>query len=1710
MDGCEAGLTCHEGSCLTQSQIEKKDNTQYPYCAKDANCPTWQACIQGRCYSTCRSSSECANGYTCHAYVCRKQCNVRTSPCDNQSTCKTKSSDDGVCMPKPTLNNSNQNTTSNPPGTFTVSYPSLPFSKEESSRQLFITNKSKFATNFTLSRLNDTIASNRPLSWLKLDRCKTYSADGKSCEAFEEKPSAIEPFVIKNVEPNKTVIVKVSNAADKPKDKNTYQGTLQVKADQLDTKEVNLNYRETTDGQWKGTMVSFGNFRDDNIENIRSSAVDIRNIKNALLRQWINYKKNGISRDQFVAVLRSIKEGTWQQTKVADDCRKLFSTQNSADVVCFPYSSKLGYEVLSFSQREAPVPTGASELNFTINVKENGTALEGRIDSTQTLQYPGNPAIRLEFAQGISTQPKAFLSKMEAVIDIGGRFHVDKDATCADPNFEKVTIPWMVPGFAMMSYEQPDSLFRTRHACRSKTVGQTIPSNATDVQKAAIEAYNKSLSASNPVPNGWQLQRKLELVDGALIEGQYMFILYKESFVSFFNNGGKGTLNNNFVNYGYMFLRRVNTTLEADDYVGAKAVSLQSCERDTQCPGQVCRGGICRQPSKLQVVSCSPDIVYAAVGQRIAQHTDLQSWSADKLNDLVTALMGNQTASANSTSMQVTRQTNQGKIEYRYTHPDGTQHYIHYLCMDTGQFNGGTIDDPKDCPVGSKVIFFESTIDEDTMRSHSCQTKNSCALRYSELYNTKGFRSEVPYRCESQNSIFCENNRKDLRDGKVFFKPSTSNTFVSTLSPLRSALFEAFRYRIKFRSRSGKNVGFTPEMCSQVASSQTPYCYNPQVIEQLEQRVNCLEAIFAQKDSFKNLTTVSQSLIKNFLTQAFSYSNQTINGNIITDYGFETLNAELKVMLGDEAFTRSFASRYNLANTSLVSFQGALLEPNGINLSGALGYEMYNLYLSTQYYQMVLDRFFSMANVIHQSFASTGSSFIEANSVTSYFQKLLLASTRKSRSWSQIAKRYHQLNRADLAKHVIERAYAATYMEMTLLTRLLRELTKVLDAKELNQISIEIAKVALTYKSSLLDMEETYKKLGDSLNRFGFEPGYIPFPAMDSFAALSGTSNAFQVALRFAKEKTYDAQSKEQIAINTTRSFDSDAARFQSELVHIEKNYETQLISICGAIEITDTNGQTRTVPAIPKYASLSPRTKNVGDPCGLVPGGSLYNALIQLEKQRINQQALKQSQTNILEKIQMEERRIKKYCDDQFKLTDIAWQYKDKDKNLQLEIFDLNQHVQRASRIGSALIQVAELVKCSTIVGADIQGGDCASAPAAIGIILGMTAITEGISAWAGLKMREKQAEMLEIQKKLQTTQLQFSCRACSVSDPLCKKEGTAQQESKISIKEYTYALANLNFESLKAEYDLQMAISHISRLRQQARRLMTQLEETTQLTINVQAAQNDPNTRIYKNDAILSAERTFNEAMKEAYRTTLVYEYYTSQSYKFKGDLFLIRMVSSGDKNLEAYLSQLEQAFREFEEKNGKPSARVLVLSLRDDILRIPRTNENKTPRDLNDRVAEFQRLLSDRNRLNENGYTSIPFTLDVSLLQSAVSPVTYNHKIVHIEAEINSTSKGDDVARLYLRQKGTGMVRLANDEVKYYALPQNTAVINPFFNGSKVFPPEIYRNFRLRDRPLGNTQWELLFNQVSEKANQDINLNAVSDIVLYIYYTDFTKEN
>ena len=63
-------------------------------------------------------------------------------------------------------------------------------------------------------------------------------------------------------------------------------------------------------------------------------------------------------------------------------------------------------------------------------------------------------------------------------------------------------------------------------------------------------------------------------------------------------------------------------------------------------------------------------------------------------------------------------------------------------------------------------------------------------------------------------------------------------------------------------------------------------------------------------------------------------------------------------------------------------------------------------------------------------------------------------------------------------------------------------------------------------------------------------------------------------------------------------------------------------------------------------------------------------------------------------------------------------------------------------------------------------------------------------------------------------------------------------------------------------------------------------------------------------------------------------------------------------------------------------------------------------------------------------------------------------------------------------------------------------------PWLVSSKVFDPEVYRNYRFRDRPMVNTHWELVLNMRDEQVNKDVDLASLTDIRVLVYYTDFTS--
>jgi len=1716
LPGCFDGLECVDGSCVTPG-------TTPPGCTVETDCADFQTCIAGGCYSTCIADVDCQTeaGELCHKKVCRQACSAEdsTTPCPAGFACETEDGVAGACTPVvPVAEGAQPQTVVY--ADFTVDTPAIALTNAASEHQVLIRNDSPATETFIVRKRTHT----KYLDNGDLEVASDPWNDGVACDPLIDCPltwldmgpigtvSKVQDFEVTLTAGDEAAI---DIAFDGSSNVTRWDGRIDVVHPTLGVKSITLTYSERPDGRWNGNVYYFASFGDVGLADWvqdKTSTAKIQAVGNALVQRWAAFRLGNIGWENFQAVLKSTQTESWRWATVKKDCP-------AAGGACYPFTNnQLGLVTYTSNQTSVPVPSGLVELPLSMNLHASNPdepgLMSGRIESQMTLQYAGNPAVTLNF-EGDPSQCDltvggaclALLNGMNAEIYIGGRYTTDAaDTDCAQRSgdgYALIQIPWLVPGFERATFLDETTGSRYRYECRDSL----LPfANGGEALTDAQVADNVSLSVSNPIPDARTRRRTLTLIDGALVNQNQLFILFREDYDSFLPDDVEP-----FSAYGYMLLEREEATLDPADDNGNDTPDVYegSVPEDNRS-----------EPDDVLAISCSPELVNAATGGT--------SVTASNAAQLVDALI---TGRDTSVPPQIIGA--------------GSNEIVHYLCADTGLIDGGpgaktgifqvitntntcgfasagdnfydnngSCDDGgpdsdtsicdigtdvtdcgprkasdgdlrEPCPVGSDVTFFtlESTFTQANVAALGCQASGTCQEQLNAwLQDGTVVQLDPVWRCQDSNAVFCDDDRFDLRSDKEFF----SKTDPGTVFPeIYAETDMAFRYKTRFVNRTdGSTPGFVPQICIP-NSNQIPYCYDPKAIEGLRERVDCLLTLWQDHyDAIVASSQASANRLDDFLCSNFAYAeacHQSLAGAPVTHDGFERLYAELLVMLGDDAYTAAFASRFDLVGTNPQSFEGALFETGGINLSGAAGYEMVSLYKATQYYQEVLDRFYAMSPILWESlsYGFGNQNFITPETVVRYFDRLVRASTQKSRAWSEAAKRYQGFNQPELARTVIERAYTATYVESILLSRLMLDIVDVLSPEDRPQVIAVLDEGQRRYRMAMLDMQNVFADISDDITFFGLPPEYIPFPTMDPGSL---EQNAFENILVRAKAKLETARSRENMAIERSKAFESDATEFQSELVRLRNTYDNQLADICGDFEGPDG----KLYPAISRYAELDPIMKGWGNPCGMAGSGQVFEAMAQYDLVLVEAQKLRTQYQNILEEVAIEQSRVEAQCGLTLDLADYKYQQGKEIRSIKDDIRDLEIVVGALDRAMNVASTLAGLANCSV-------GFSTSCSQAAIGVAI-FGGVAAGINLDAGIAeafIKEKESAIEKIELKTAYWESASQCTAAQI-------DGNARMATTL------LQLKELDLETTRLQYQIRLEAAQIKALVNRAKRLEDELTETTEMSVNVFAARADPNVRIYRDDAIVNAEVAFDDAIKEAYRATRVLEYYTSQSYAALEQLFLIRLVQFGDYNLENYLIELENAFYDFEETYGLPDTRVAMVSLRDDILRIPQMSLDGTALTQTERVTLMRAALADPERLDDNGYLTIPFPTTIDTL----SPLTRNHKILYMMAEIIGSNVGDTIARLYVRQKGTAAVRGLSGDTDYYRFPSLTAVMNPYLNGAKtVFDDAVYKSYRFRDRPFVNTHWELVINQRDEQENQDIDLQSLTDVRLYVYYEDFT---
>lgn len=1740
MEGCLQGAICDRGSCVPTGMdtLDMGALAVLPgQCERPTDCPDFQTCILGRCYSECERSEDCADGYGCRSKVCRQECGPDQACAQRGHVCN-----DGACLP-----HARTETQMDPlpqgarftlcvgdaqPGEFGdgpgCPDARLPFTAAATEGVFRIHNLSDDTRTFVVRKSEQHVqqddgrtqvlqasAGDAPLPWLQV---------GTGI------PMRVQELAV-DVPARDSLEITLSDA--RKADLSRWVGWVDVEdQDSGLVDRVQLLYGEGAGGRWAGQVYYFGNFEDGSAGAQQGNAQtalqawsqDRDNlgladaVPNAFVQAWARFRRNLFSLNEMEALISATVQQSWQLPRVEELCAE---QGYGAGAACAPFGGGPGSPpVLPYTSdvRNNRIPSGVVELGFSLAVAGaspaqvadptlcdgNPHCFVGRIDSDQALQYAGYPEVTLTFDDdptecvggggGGSGACIAGVRRLSATVAVGGRYTPrDDEPACGNADFAQLLQhPWLVKGFDPPGGGGHNGE-RVLRSCRQ-----------THLPYLGMTAANQSFAAANPVPDGKSRVRHVELLDGVLIEQHSMLLLLRET-VDGFQGGAP------LASYALVELKRDPISPPAEETLGNPP------EQDLGSA----------DPAILDS-TCDPALVATVTG-------DIDPRPLSELSALQLRRLGRAVVRGDDTS--INDATGPAPV-------DLSDESVHYLCVFQedavldgnsdatvvqrevfGAGPGGNVP----CPPNGQVIYFATGHDTQNDPQafaagfdpslEACNTytpgekveycldtlknwvERGRPLRISTdgeavlgALDGAGTTFDLVFQCDlvgPNRPARCDIDRFDYLAGKTFLERNDSRVF---FDPIESEIERAFRYRTQFASRSNTNVGFVPEICSG-NSGLAPYCYEPSRIAAIAKRVDCALAIYHGGASLDDDTrdTLRAYLDKNFSALQIA----SADADPVLESGFERLYAELLIMLGDDAFVAAFGSRFDLAATRQLAFEGARFEPGGIDLSGFLGFEMYKLYEASQHYEMVTDRFYRLSPRIWQSVTGpVTDSYVGQPLVTSYLDHVIRASTQLARASSEIAERYHAMNRPDLARSVLERAYTRAYQESGILSRLMTAIMQSLDAAAVPQVIAEVEKAQRSYRVAMLDMKTAYGRITEQQQFFGLPPDYIPFPALNE-----DDVNGFEVILNRAKDRLEVAADQEATALERSREFDVDDAEFQRELVDLRNNFEAQLSAICGGF--TGTDG--RVYPSIPRYAHLAGDLDSVSDPCGLT-SGDLWLASADLQTRYVELQAVRTQVDNLEAQRRDSIEWVAKQCT--LINEDVAAFL---EKQGAVDDLEHDNEIMQASVAAADRVlafvdgltsRVADAGDSNSPWGATIRSSTGATfAVASVAHFIAATAL-EG-------QVVTNQNRMRKLERAYEARQIGRQCDYLSA-------------ELVFTLRDLQREVSLLQLDTLNAVWNVQTELARITGLDNERRRMEAEWDETNQLVINVAAAKNDPNIRIYKNDAVINAERSFDRAVQEAYRATRIYEYYTASSYAALDKLFLVRMVDAGDVNLRNYLTDLESAFFDFEDQYGNPDTRVHRVSVLEDVLKVPRYSTDGLNRVLSveERTQRFRRMLQEPTRLNDDGHLAMKFSTSFDSL----SPLTVNHKILFIEVEVLGSdpnlSVGDNIGRFYIRQLGTGVVRDPAGADHYYAFPARTAVVNPVINGDRDFGQDsdgaiagatrtIFRSYRFRERPFVQTDWELVLNQVTELVNQDINLGGIDDILLNVFYTDFTPQ-
>jgi hypothetical protein len=1753
-------------------------------CDTGYQCAPFQNCIEGHCYSDCEGDGDCRDPQVCDRKACRVPCTVGIEgQCPPAHWCDVKEGLQGSCMPSRPARALPQarsyapayKTVQATASDVAISPRAVTFRQVDDVRCVTIQNTSAddlAVHTKALYHVLQTVpvdgsvpdaerVAQNPLCWVDLqwaegaqdcaDLSGAVLADVGGPMTVPSNDSLT--LVLTNTDAGDCDGVRITRA-----NADAWTGSILLSIPGVTHQSITLTHSSQIGGRFVGQMYYYANFGTTGLDQWAppGTAQDIRAVENALVRRWWAYREGRISHVEFLRTLDATESGSWTPCALDE--------QNEPETACYTTIGADGQPrqvIYSDDLATNPVPTGVTQFDFAVDFTPDPAVAthrwNGRVPGSIALHYPDSPVLDLTFADDpadcwradgrpclttLATDPAVPPMLISRLI---GHYRIPQGDCAA--GFERLQLPWLVPAFTHGMQQSGQTVWRLE-CLAGEEDGQK--------QRRAL---------ANPLATGADLRRTMTIIDGGLISSDELFLLFKEELPALFGDEV-------VTGYGYIRLQR-EPSLTARAHspeceIDGDCRSAEHCEAE-RCVGRACvanedcaAGAVCRDTHCIYDVAAPEQTCDDFVDQLTAYGVRAAGGlTADERAAWLLYGRGEQLSPQDTLDPDVWR--------------------VYYLCEATGRIlTGRDVELPLSpterlCPPESEVQYFavhlpltagaelllsdcslepgicqagepcdrgeqnlaglddvsgcyqpnddegEAGLDRDDIGNlgddsftadecyaetpcpvgEPCASKGNCAgalstwMALDPTDRPFGLKTNIQYICADANRQDCD-SIDDRLDGKRFFE--TPGDTRSPVPSFTAAKQDAFRYIDRFRSRhDGGALGFVPWPCRPGTEA---FCYDVEGIYDLKARMDCAASlVVGDLQGSEDLDDELRARLVRRLQQSFGYVDESPPGALWSNYvyGFEFRFAELLIMLGDEALVNAYSARFDLAGQRVASFPGAALEVNGIDLGSTAGFEMVSLYRAQQSYQAVVDRFFELRPQLEAYLANdatTGNPLLGATTAISWFAKLAQASVGKTRVAAELAKRYQQFARPDLAREVVQRAFVATYLESIYFGQLMKGLLdETTTGAQRAQISYELKAVQLRYGQSLSKMRTAYLEISDDARQFGFAATYVPSTPLDD-----GDVNLYEKLFARARDKAAVAAGKEQVALGDTRDFDVDRAEFVSALTEIELDALGQIGALCGWVNVDEA-----VYPATREFKHLfdDPRLELFPDPCGYSGNGQIFTAIQAVADAQDDLALWRIEHANKVQAIRDEGERLSGQC---ARITDFADWRADRGQE-QVDIVDALAGFDMALAILDRLDTTANNV---SQLAAEGSGTDVVKA-------IGVMAVSTGYTVWtaiyhaSSITMEAIKVRMAHEAAEIENVLIPYA-EALQACDEL-------QIDTQYIVRDRLRDLAEHNEEVTGLARTIKTTVGEVLTLRNLVTDTEATRTEQRQLAVDLEAARNDPNVRLYRNAAVMEADRTFDAAVKAAWQATRGFEYYTNQTYGARGDLAFVRMVAAGDTTLEAYLDGLDDAFFEFEERAGNPDLRVEVISVAEQLR--PRCDDfvaSDVALTVADRAEGFRCLLESTAR-DANARMVLDFRTDLRRL----SPLTHNHKIRFIEVELVGEGLGDDLARVYLRQKGgqdLGVLRAADGRDTTYTLPQRTAVVNASFSGDRTLADAIlrldevtgdyYRSERLRDRPLHHGGWELVLDLHNESVNRDIPIEHLEDIKVYLWYTDFTE--